>query len=865
MEIKKLLACAAIALGCGSVWAQTKGETFTLDGTDYTVKSDNLFTNGSFEDGVSGWKTVDYTTDAVASNFTLNAEGGFDGGAYIVTNGAGVGSPNTIRQSVAVESGKTYYFSVYTSGKAPSSNNFNYNALFKMTDNKTENGVLKAFAWPQGAEKTTTDWNKTEYVFTATTGYVGVRMGWNSSSAFDGFTLVEVEKAFNLTEWNNAKSDAEAALGEYDAKYASTERTAVENAMNVANPTNTTELDSKVKTLNDAVAAYKAKAANEQLMESKKNLTDAIARIKTEYPNTNDNLFGTDLSKWSGSTYVANNGGEHWSGVKTNYYEQTGAQWGQNSWSIAAEKTVNLPKGKYAFVVTARASQGVTSTMTVDGEEIALSNVGSVGYGVATDGEATYDMTKTYANGAGRGWEYAYAEFEITEKRDVTIKFTASTEAKQNWVSIANPVLYFNDDAKASMELAAALAELQAAIDAAPKIAVNAIGTGAFMYSKKSVDSYNSTLQTANGLLESSTATLSMVEAATKAVKELTLPALNAPSADQAYKIILTGNGPWENNGQQMDATAITSIVNGRNDAGNYNLQYLPQNANYAQAMFFIKMSEGDGYKIRFTDADHNIRYICTGVPYGGNASQIRTTTELGDALVVDVRRAGEYLQLWNTEANQYIGAQDKGVFTVYSHINFVVEETDAENKIKVNIPKKDAYITLCLPYRTRVFAEFAELYAVNEVDADGTLNLESVSEGVIEPNKAYILTGADGDYNFSGVNVAYEEPAANGLLTGVYTETLAPVGSYVLQTKNGDQAFFKVAEKMQPKLAPNKAYLTAPAATEAKLNIANATAIKAIDALVNGSAKIYDINGRQINKLQKGVNIVNGVKVMVK
>lgn len=161
--------------------------------TVYKLSRINLIKNGSFEyeNRLDGWKTVGYTTDAEASNFTIYETGGIGDGAYITTNGAGVSSEKTLRRSMAVEAGKTYYFMVYTSGKAPDSNNFQYNALFKMTDATTEAGVLKQFEWPQGA--TATEWSKTEYVFTADEShpFVGVRMGWNSSTNFDNFVLVE--------------------------------------------------------------------------------------------------------------------------------------------------------------------------------------------------------------------------------------------------------------------------------------------------------------------------------------------------------------------------------------------------------------------------------------------------------------------------------------------------------------------------------------------------------------------------------------------------------------------------------------------------------------------------------------------------
>ena len=184
-------------------------EEITVEGILYAVRSKNLFINGSFDKGVEGWKTIDYTTDAKVSNFTITPAGGFDGGAYITTNGAGVTSETTIRQSVEVEQGKMYYFTVYTSGKAPTENNFPYNALFKMTDYRTENGVIKQFEWPQGAGNTSEQWSQTEYIFTAENPYVGVRMGWNQNSKFDGFALYEVEMLSSELDVAKAKAIAE--------------------------------------------------------------------------------------------------------------------------------------------------------------------------------------------------------------------------------------------------------------------------------------------------------------------------------------------------------------------------------------------------------------------------------------------------------------------------------------------------------------------------------------------------------------------------------------------------------------------------------------------------------------------------------
>lgn len=182
-------------------------------------------------------------------------------------------------------------------------------------------------------------------------------------------------------------------------------------------------------------------------------LCAAIADVKANYPNSSNDVLNTDLSRWETSTYVANNADEHWSGVKpTLYYEQTSAQWGQNSWSIAAQQTVSLPAGHYAFVVTARASEPVTSTLTVGDKTVKLSTEGSVGFGIAKDGTATYASTAEYARTGGFGWEYSVIKFELTEPQDIKFRFASSSSTLHTWVSIANPVLYYQNDAKEAME-----------------------------------------------------------------------------------------------------------------------------------------------------------------------------------------------------------------------------------------------------------------------------------------------------------------------------------------------------------------------------------------------------------------------------
>jgi hypothetical protein len=112
-----------------------------------------------------------------------------------------------------------------------------------------------------------------------------------------------------------------------------------------------------------------------------------------------------------------------------------------------------------------------------------------------------------------------------------------------------------------------------------------------------------------------------------------------------------------------------------------------------------------------------------------------------------------------------------------------------------------------------------------------------------------------------SGYSVATQDAYTVGKLTGVYTETDAPVGSYVLQNNNSKVAFYLVAEGKQPKVDANRAYLNAPSSGNnvraAYFFDGETTGIKAIEALASGDATIFNASGAQVPSLKKGMNII--------
>lgn len=176
---------------------------------------------------------------------------------------------------------------------------------------------------------------------------------------------------------------------------------------------------------------------------------------------------------------------------------------------------------------------------------------------------------------------------------------------------------------------------------------------------------------------------------------------------------------------------------------------------------------------------------------------------------------------------------------------------------------------TLVLPFAAQLPAD-GKAYAL-----DGELNVidgELVGSAVtsLAANKPVLVTKA-GEYTASAVSVAETSASqinTNGNLTGVYQNTEAPVGSFVLQNHPATQgvAFYLVGE-VKPTVKPFRAFIPAQDAKVKAIKVVfdgEATGIKEITS-DNTKAEIFDLSGRRVAKAQKGVYIINGKKVIKK
>ena len=170
-------------------------------------------------------------------------------------------------------------------------------------------------------------------------------------------------------------------------------------------------------------------------------------------------------------------------------------------------------------------------------------------------------------------------------------------------------------------------------------------------------------------------------------------------------------------------------------------------------------------------------------------------------------------------------------------------------------------YATLYVPETALTVPTGVEAYTAEIVDK-GTykfLNLNAV-EGTIAAEEPVVLKGAAGFYGFKPA--AAVAKVEGNVLKGADTDIEA-AGKYVL-AKVDDKAGFYLADKGTIKAG--KAYLEVPAAGVKAFYFAeeDATAIANVNVNDNdNNAVIYNVAGQRVSKMQKGINIVNGKKVL--
>lgn len=172
-------------------------------------------------------------------------------------------------------------------------------------------------------------------------------------------------------------------------------------------------------------------------------------------------------------------------------------------------------------------------------------------------------------------------------------------------------------------------------------------------------------------------------------------------------------------------------------------------------------------------------------------------------------------------------------------------------------------YGTFVAPFEVTVPAGVTTYTAAYNAETN-EVDLTEAGSTIAANTPVIVMGSADVNKDFYGAPAKAETVGTE--LVGILKDNVnVPAGSYVLQTQNEVQQFYKVATEAKGK--KNRCYLNIPAASVKVLNIVvdgEETAIMNLDADVNaGKAQIFDLSGRKVSKAQNGIYIVNGRKVV--
>ena len=339
-----------------------------------------------------------------------------------------------------------------------------------------------------------------------------------------------------------------------------------------------------------------------------------------------------------------------------------------------------------------------------------------------------------------------------------------------------------------------------------------------------------------------------------------------------------------ESNGQTwgtLIATALNNQIKGDDTWVQYTIPFKYVNNDlipyYALVSISTAASAGDGNKnkndvLYVDDIEMVYNSELTGAKYNGED----VVFENGYANISAIYEPEKLTDLTSN-------GQGASIETVYDEETALLTITVSGNNIKEAPKNKHVYTiqfynasatlavnsaaqygTFCAPFNVTI-PEGVQAFTIGGIAENGKLTLVEQKNTIPAHTPVIVYSESTTDINAVQFGVATSSTATSKYLTGVYTDTKAPLGSYVLQNQNGWVGFYHV-EGTQPWVRANRAYLTVPASANVKaFYMDDATAIQTVEELLIGKAEIYDLAGRRQQKLQKGINIVGGKKVLVK
>ena len=217
---------------------------------------------------------------------------------------------------------------------------------------------------------------------------------------------------------------------------------------------------------------------------------------------------------------------------------------------------------------------------------------------------------------------------------------------------------------------------------------------------------------------------------------------------------------------------------------------------------------------------------------------------------------------VWATSTDE----ENPTVFHLFAH--FIEESLLARGELaQVTVPSEMKFGTFICPVDVEIPDEFSA-FTVPGVQDDAIL-LHEVTGKIRAFTPVVLMNNSLFDASISKTFTKEELPEelpslTNGLLTGVLEDSTVPMGSYAIEPNEDGEAVFARVGDEDTEIEAYHCFLTVPESDLESYRISEL--MVGINKILsnNGETLIFDMQGRRLEKLQKGFNIVNGVKVIV-
>ncbi len=239
------------------------------------------------------------------------------------------------------------------------------------------------------------------------------------------------------------------------------------------------------------------------------------------------------------------------------------------------------------------------------------------------------------------------------------------------------------------------------------------------------------------------------------------------------------------------------------------------------------------------------------------------TISNLGKANQVSITPNGGATLHHDTNNNNVV-AWNAGVDSKSAWI--IAEVVDINSLAHTLNVTNAEWATLVLGYNAEI-PEGVTVYAVSKLNENAATLTEV--KNTIPAGAAVLINAAEGAYVFNYTESA--DAIGANLLKGTTVNANIAENAYVLGMIEGEVGLYTATMNANEGAAflnnAFKAYLpkTNNAAQTLRFNFGETTGIEGVIENTNANAVIFDLSGRRVAKMQKGIYIVNGKKVYVK